>query len=149
MPIEIKDMDAGRGVIICGRGFLSDQEYNQALREHLSQPTEKLRGYYWSFSDFTAITGTDAKTETIREVARMCVNAAESNVDPVVAIAGTQDVAFGLSRMFEMLASDAHWQVCVFRARDEAIRWIREIVKERYGFDAVQEDENSELVKNG
>lgn len=148
MPIEIKDMDAGRGVIIRGWGFLTDQEYKQALREHLTQTTEKLQGYYWSLSDFTAMTGTDAKTETIREVAQMCVGAAESNVNPVVAIAGTKDLAFGLSRMFEMLVSESHWQVSVFRTQEEAISWIRKIVKERFDFDAVQEGESSEFMKN-
>lgn len=147
MPIEINDMDAGHGVIICGWGFLSDEEFKLAHRDHLNQSIEKLQNYYWSFSDFTAMTGSDVKTETIRGVAQMCISAAKSDVSPVVAIAGTKDLTYGLSRMFEALASEAHWQVSVFRTREEAISWIRETVKKRFGFDALQEEESSTLTK--
>jgi hypothetical protein len=42
MPIEITDCDGGIGVIIAGRGIITDQEYINSMKGHLTQDKEKF-----------------------------------------------------------------------------------------------------------
>lgn len=56
MPIEIKDLQGGLGNIIIGFGVVTDKEYVDALKEHLTQDKEKFKRYRYSLCDFTAIT---------------------------------------------------------------------------------------------
>ncbi len=136
MPIEITDMDHGKGVLIRASGFVTDDEYKRSHVEHLSQDVEKLRKYLWSFSDWTEATGTNVTTGTLQSIVRMCLDSQLQDVNPVVAIAGRDDLIYGMGRMFESLAASTSWKVGVFHQRDEAENWIKETVQAIRGFEA-------------
>jgi hypothetical protein len=132
MPIEIRDVDGSLGNLITATGFLSQSEYVEAIRQHLTQDGEKFRGYSFSLSDYNGITGADVPTRAIESVASMCKRAADLNPDAVVAVVAERDLEYGLSRMWEVLCDDVAWEIRVFRRSEEARNWIMERVKDRW-----------------
>ena len=133
MPIEINDWDGGLGNIIHGRGIVSDRELIDVLKRHLTQDREKFRKYRYSLCDLTAVTKLDVTNKTVETVANLCIEAAKVNLDPVVAFVGKRDHVFGLMRMHEVKISGTDWETMVFRSKREAVGWIKEQVKEKFG----------------
>ena len=132
MPITLRDFDGGHGVFIKGSGVITDAEYGGNMTAHLSDDIEKLRGYAWSLSDYSGATGIEISPATLERVAGLCAAASEQGVNPVVAVVVPSDVAFGLSRMFEALATFTGWRIRTFRSLDDAVQWIRESVGDTY-----------------
>lgn len=135
MPIEITDCDGGIGVIIAGHGIISDQEYINSLRGHLTQGKVKFSKYKFSLSDFTEVTKVQVTNDAIDIVVQMCIAASIVNPHPIVAMAGEDDFVFGLERMIEVLMSDTNWEIMVFRSTKKAKEWIRERVNNKFGID--------------
>lgn len=137
MAIEIRDTDNGIGNIITGHGSINSHEWLELLKNHLSQDKEKLRKYRYSLSDYTATCELDFSTPTIRIAAELCKKSAMINPNAIVAIAAGNDFSFGMSRMWETLASDTNWECMVFRSLDDAKTWISNRVNEKYGIDTL------------
>ena len=133
MPIEIRDLDGGIGNIILGSGVLTGEEYKNAIKTHLSQDRVKFKKYRYCLSDYTEVAKVDVPSSDIELVARLCKEAAVVNPEAVVANVAEKDIAFGLSRMWEILIDETNWEVMVFRKRGDAEAWIKEKVKEKYG----------------
>ena len=125
MAMSIRDFDGGFGVFIEGSGVVSDQEYGGWMTAHLTQDADKLCGYAWALSDYSRASGLDVTPATVERVAGLCVDAANSGVNAVVAIVVPSDAAFGLSRMFEALAAYTGWTISTFRSLTDAVAWIR------------------------
>ncbi len=132
MPIKIRDFDGGFGVFIEGSGVVSDAEYAGEMTAHLTDDLEKLSGYVWSLSDYSETSGIEIEPATLERVAAMCADAANQGVDAIVAVVVPSDVAYGLSRMFEALATFTGWTIRTFRDLSEAVAWIRECVGDQY-----------------
>jgi len=132
MPIEIKDVDGGRGNVITASGFLRDEEYIETLKRHLSQDKEKFKKYRYSLADYRAVTEVEISTPAIQLVASLCKAAAFVNPDVVVAVVAESDLKFGLSRMWEMLCEGIPWETSVFKSYEDAEKWIAERVKDKW-----------------
>ena len=63
MPIEMRDLGGGIGVIITGQGVVSDEEWVDALVKHLTQDEDKFKKYRYSLSDYTAVTEIELSSE--------------------------------------------------------------------------------------
>ena len=135
MPIKIKDCDGGIGVRLVFRGIVSDQEYLESLKRHLTQDNEKFKKYRYSLTDLSALTEARVTNETIQHVAYFCEEASKINPNPVVVLFTDNDLFYGLSRMFESLVANTNWETMVFRSKNEAVEWIRERVREKFGID--------------
>ena len=134
MPIEIIDLDEGRGNVIIGSGILTGEEYIDELKGHLAQDEEKLKSYLYSLTDYTAVTMVEeAPTSVIRLSSELCKRAEAINPDVIVAIVADNDLLFGLSRMWEILMDTTGWETKVFKARETAEMWIAKRLKERFG----------------
>ena len=133
MPIEIKDCDGGIGNIIVGRGIITDQGLIDSLKKHLTQDKEKLKKYKFSLTDFTAVLKLAIDSEGVKFIAELSEEAPKVNADPIVAIVSKKDHIYGLSRMYESLIGMTNWKIMVFRSKTEAVEWIREKVRERFG----------------
>lgn len=149
MPITVTDTDDGRGNILRAWGCLSEHEILKAHREHYGQPSEKFGAYRYGLSDFSEVTSLDISINGVRELSRMCLDIAERHPGPIVAVVGSRDLVFGLARMFEMFSDDAPWEISVFRARSDAVAWIRDRVRERFGMDALRDDELRSALCSG
>jgi len=135
MPLEIRDVADGVGVVITGKGMLAEKEWLDCFIEHLTQDRNKFRKYRYSLSDYTAVTETDISSDAILTIAEYCRRAAKINPKPIVATVANQDLTFGLSRMWEILVDRVAWETMVFRNREDAEAWITEMVKEKFGMD--------------
>ena len=133
MPIEIKDSDNGLGVVITGRGIVTEDEYLELFKEHLAQAGDQFKKYRYSLNDWTEVSAVEVTSDAIAQIAELCKQAAKINPDPVVAHVAARDITFGLARMWENLAYETKWEIMIFRQREDAEEWIRQIVKEKYG----------------
>ena len=138
MPIKIKDTDGGLGNVIEFQGIVTDQEYLDAMEKHFNQGKAKFSKYRYSVTDAIAVASLDISNNAIESVAELCIKTSEYNPDPIVAFAASTDLAFGLSRMAEMLFHKTNWEIEVFRSRKEAVEWIKERVKDKFGIDGIE-----------
>ena len=78
----------------------------------------------------SAITGgvetIDVPTDDIRTLAERDKRAARINPNIIIAVVVGDDLAFGMTRMWQGLTSGAPFVNCVFRSMDEAERWVAE-----------------------
>jgi hypothetical protein len=114
-------------------GIVTEEEFVDNLRKHLTQDSNKFKKYKYSLSDYTSVIEIDISTEAITLVADLCINAAKVNPAPVSAIVAEQDLIYGLARMAQMLMDETKWEQEVFRNIEIAKFWIKERVKEKYG----------------
>jgi hypothetical protein len=135
MPIEIKDSDGGLGNIITSRGILTDKEFADALKQHLTQDKNKFRNYKYSLCDYSAVKKIKVSTQSIQLIADYCKKSSIANSKVVVAIVAKQDVIYGMARMWEILSEATKWETMVSRNREEAEAWIKQRVKQKYGID--------------
>jgi hypothetical protein len=137
MAIKTIDIDGGKGVLFVGRGLVTDKEFVDIYKAHLTQNEKKFSRYRYSLSDFEGIKDTDIKSESIEYIANLCENASRINPHPIVAWAAKETLIYGLSRMVEILMSGTNWETMVFKSRADAVQWIRKRVKEKFNFDNI------------
>jgi len=141
MPIEIQDCDGGLGNIIISRGMVTDQELINSLKRHLTYDKEKFKKYKYILFDHTALTKVAITNETVEFIAGLCADTSRVNPDTIVAmvanvsIGADIDLVNRISRMFELFVYRSCWKTMVFRTNNEAVRWIREKVRDKFGID--------------
>lgn len=141
MPIEIQDCDGGIGNIILSRGMVTDQELIESLKNHLSQDKDKFKKCKYILIDNTELTKVAFTDETVEFIAGQLADDARVNPDTVVAMvvyvamAANTDLIDGISRMREIFINQPCWENVIIRTRNEAVRWIRLKVKDKFGID--------------
>jgi len=137
MPVEIRDSDGGLGNIIIGRGIVTEEEWVDALKKHLTQDKDKFRQYRYSLSDYTETTKLEVSTQKIKLIAEYGKRAAIGNPEAIVAVVANQDLIYGLTRMSKTLIGEIGWEIMIFRSREDAEAWIKKRAKEKYGNDGL------------
>ena len=79
MPLNIKDIDRGIGVLITSSDSLEDTEYFEALKKHLTQDEAKFKKYRYTVCDLTGLTKINVSNKTVEQVASLCEAAAAVN----------------------------------------------------------------------
>lgn len=92
---------------------------NYAFLERFSHLLESAD--YW-FSDYSHMKIVGITSEHAREIATLAVNAGKARL--ALATLCTGDLEFGMTRMWQALADDAHWDVCVTRDRESVVSWL-------------------------
>lgn len=132
MPITIKELDGGIGVLISGRGVIRDSEYVSVIEAHLCNK-ELLRKCRYNISDFSDVTEVLVGAEALERVVEMCKPIAADYPKAILAQIGQQDIIYGLQRMWQTYADDLPWEVETFRDRKSAEKWVKAKVAERFG----------------
>ena len=141
MPIEIQDCDDGIGNIIESRGMVTDQELIDSLKRHLTQDKKKFKKYKYILFDHTTLTKMDITNETVEFIAGLCADASRVNPDSIVAmvtnvtIGANIDLINRISRMHELFVYRSCWKTMLFRTKPQAVRWIKEKVRDKFGID--------------
>ena len=141
MPIEIQDCDGAAGNIIESRGLVTDQELIDSLRSHLTQDQEKFKNYKYILFDHSALTKLDITNKTVELIAGLWADTSKVNPDPIVAMvayaaySASIDLLNIISRLHELFIYQSCWETRLFRTRPQAVRWIREEVKNKFGID--------------
>jgi hypothetical protein len=138
MPITVIDVDGGRGNLIVGSGFVTSDEYVEAMRHHLQGDPARFAGYLFSLSDYSRVTRVEVDSDAVRRVAQWSRDATKKNQHSVVAVSAPQDLIYGLSRMWDLSLGESRWDTQIFRSRESAEAWIRERVEEEFGVTALR-----------
>lgn len=104
-------------------GLLSKEDILSAFDSTVSDKRYQTgMGRLWDFRDADL---SSLKTETVVEMAQYSLKFPLGIKDVKVAFVTDSDLEFGLSRLFEM-SSKAMTPIHVFRAMDEAVKWLME-----------------------
>ena len=141
MPVEIKDCDGGIGNIIESRGRVTDQELIDSLERHLTRNKEKFKKYKYILIDHTELTKVNITDETVDYISGLFADASSVNPDSIAAmvtyvpIGANKDLIDRISKLHELFIYRSCWETLFFRTKPQAVRWIKEKVKEKSGID--------------
>jgi hypothetical protein len=112
-------IDVDRQIILSSAtGTLLDEDLRSHQRQVLADVDfDRSFDQLW---DFRKVEQIDVATDTLRQLAEARSYAAGVKR----AIVAPSDMGFGMARMFEMLHDDAPEEVRVFRALEDAERWL-------------------------
>lgn len=120
MPFEITIDTEARLLTARVRGHFAGPEVielSDRVREH-PQNQDGLRHLYdFSEADVTTVVPADVRSIAARDPKHEVV---------CYSVIATEDLAFGLSRLFEAIAQNREDRVAVFRSECEARAWIEE-----------------------
>ena len=128
MPIELQCRDSGSGVEFICTGTVTAADFDKANEEiYSAESFDRLR---YQLIDFTATEHLESSLEDIRKNAAIDVAAAHQSRGLIIAVAGPDDLTFGISRMWQALASNSNLRTGVFRSVPDAERWIKEALQD-------------------
>jgi len=136
MPIDIRYLDNGIGVLYIGQGIVTGDEIIKSNRNIFSSK-ERMEKLKYGFIDYSNITQLSVSNSEIEIIASQDKKASEYIPDAVVAVAAKRDFEFGLNRMWEIVVENTglQWKTMIFRERDATVKWIKQKVKEKYNID--------------
>ena len=121
MPIEVGCTHEGAGIIYLGSDIITGDDLLQADESADQFDVKKIKFY---LLDYTRTMSTTVSVDGLRH--SVGEEAAKVNPNIVVAIAASEDVIFGLSRMYGAFTDELPWKVFVTRRLDEAKNWIKD-----------------------
>lgn len=121
MQISV-EYDSERNVLFGkGTGFLG---INDFLQYYSKVKEITLRPNYRVLADFSEANG-DLSFDDISKMAEQRKSLAKSMGNIKIAIVGTRDIVFGVSRMYQsLLDNEKNIAIQVFRTRKEAETWL-------------------------
>jgi hypothetical protein len=141
MPIQIKDCDAGLGVIIASQGMLTDRELLNTLKKHLIHEKEKYKTYHYILFDHTGLTKLDITKETIDIISGLYEDISRRYPDPItamvtpVSMGADMDLINRITTLHDLFIHRSCWETRVFRTKMESVRWIKAKVRDTFGID--------------
>lgn len=132
MPIKIKFLDNGTGVLHIGTGRITGKDILEA-KSATFESEERIRRYHYGLIDYALVDDFEVSGYELELVAARDKRAAMLAPSAFVAIVAIKDFVFGLARMWQAFMGDAGWETHVFRSRGEAEAWIRERVRDKHG----------------
>lgn len=133
MDLKVQLIDDGLGVTIFGKGYIAAEEYFVPIMEHLSRPDEELKKIIYTIADYSSVTKAEINMSYIRKIAQKCISVAKINPNVVLVNIATNDVVYGLIKMFSALAKLTGWSMNVFREKEEAYDWLKRKIIEKHG----------------
>jgi hypothetical protein len=134
MPINIKNLDSGLGVDFTGIGIVKGTDLIEAS-EKIFSSEEKIRASKYGLLDFSRVDFFNASSVELKIVTKLDTYAAKINPDIVIALVTEKIRAHGLSQIWKAYMDETEWESKTFSSRDEAILWIKQRVKEKFGID--------------
>lgn len=128
MPIELRYRDAGAGVVFICTGTVTAAEFSRANEEvYSAESLERLR---YQLIDFSATEHLESNLEDTRKNAEIDALAARQGPGIIIAVAGSDDLIFGISKMWQALACDSNLRTGVFRSVSDAELWIKQTLED-------------------
>lgn len=133
MTITIYELDNGLGNLIYGEGELTAEEYYHETMQHLSKPEAQLKKYIYSIVDYTQVTHAQIGLNYITKIAKKAIEVSKINPEVIVVLAASNNIVYGLAKIWCSLAKMTGWNMNVFKTREKADSWIQNKVKEKHG----------------
>ena len=127
MSLNLKFTNNKQGIYVTLEGKVTLEDIKSGAAEAYSEkniPTHK-----YQIIDFTNCSSFDLSSSDMQEIARIDIAASETNSDIKIAIVAPTDVAFGMSRLYEVYADETGFDIMVFRNAKDAETWIQEKLK--------------------
>lgn len=122
MPARVS-VDPDRNTVILELvGRLSVAEATTVLAEIGAD--ERLRQGPTGLVDATALAGIDLEARDVRQLAFLASQADRLWTGGRWAIVAPSDLVYGIARMYQLIRSEAPYELGVFRSPDEARRWL-------------------------
>ena len=136
MPIQVKYLDNGMGVMFIGTGIVTGDDVINSNKE-IFFSEEKMKNYKYGLVDYSNISRLDASISDIEIMASQDKEASEFITDAVVAFIAKKDLEFALTRMWEMIAENTglQWETMVFRDKGKAEIWIKDRIREKHNIE--------------
>ncbi len=136
MPIKVLEVAGGLGVALVCSGDIAGADFINATRELLTWEKDRLAKLILAFVDQSSATTFAVQSSDLDILASLDLRLAEL-VSPgmLVAVTAPQDLQFGMSRMWQALAQRTSWEVIVVRDDEEAIGWLRDRSRLKFGVD--------------
>jgi hypothetical protein len=131
LPIEAKHLDDGLGISLTVRGTLTGKELIKAIKEFYTSE-KNLRKNKYGLLDYSSGERVSVSIPEVHTIADLSKKASKIAPDRIVAVVATQDLAFALSRMWEILSGSTNWERKVFRIKSEAKKWLKKKAKEKF-----------------
>lgn len=137
MPIDIKVLHDGVGVLYLCHGTVTGKDFIEANRQLLTD-NERIKQVRYGLIDETAIDDINmSESEMLTITAQDKKLAGLVPPGAIVAVVAKGDFAFGLARIWESFIEHTGWETMTFRARWKAESWIKEKVKANFGIDLI------------
>lgn len=127
MPMKLFYRDDG-GVMVTGEGVITGKDIKDLNRQLYESP-QKIKDIKYQICDFSQVEGFDLSTQDVRDIAQQDNYASGINPNMIIALVGSKDIAFGLSRMWEFFTTSSPLESMVFRKLEPAEKWIKEKLK--------------------
>jgi hypothetical protein len=134
MPITITYLDNGTGVDFIGTGIVKGRELIEAT-EKIFSSEENLRESKYGLLDFSNVDFFNASSEELKLVTELDKRAAKINPDLVIALIADKNRVHGISQIWKAYMDETDWESKSFSSRPEALHWIKQRVKEKFGVD--------------
>ena len=128
MPLSMTYTQEG-GVIVWGEGTITGTDIKE-VNDIIYASPEKIEKIAYQLGDFRHVTDIVVTNSEIEAFAIQDKKASEINPNMVIAMVGTKDLVFGLSRVWEAFTHDSPFETMVFRKITEAQQWIKGKLKE-------------------
>jgi hypothetical protein len=123
MPVENSLLHGGIGVLQICSGVVTAQDLMTADNELLAKPKQFAECRY-AIVDFTSICRMNISASDVRQLADLDLRMAAVQPHLAVAVVAPTDVAFGMSRMWQVVAEKTGWEIAIFRSREQAEDWV-------------------------
>ena len=125
MPIQVKYLDNGLGVMFIGEQMVTGDDIISANGEVFSSE-ERMKNYKYGFIDYSIVSHLSVSNSEIESMVSQQMKVTEFIPDAVLAFVAKKDLEFGLTRMWEIIAENTglQWETMVFRDRGKAEIWI-------------------------
>jgi hypothetical protein len=126
MPVELTFLPGDIGLLYVCSGEATAKDFISANCQLLAVPNQFAACKY-AIVDLTYISSLSVSASELREVADLNMRMAAIQPHLAVAVVAPTDFAFGMSRMWEVMAEKTGWTIMVFRTRAEGEDWVRGI----------------------
>jgi hypothetical protein len=130
----LKFLDNGAGVRYRYWGRVTGDDFIKA-NEELFSSQERFNRIRYSLIEPGQMEAIDVSASELFRIVGQDSRASAVNPDIVIAVCADTDLAFGISRLWELMCRTLPWEIMVFRAKADAYAWTRERVKTRFGID--------------
>jgi len=128
MPYRITYDNGARGVTTTFYGVLTDDDLIKSCIDRTSSD-DKITDLLYIEDDLLEVTEFKASTEGIKECALFADRASELNKKLVHIAIASEDIIYGMTRMWQAYADDTGWNMNIVRTREDAEIWLKDNIQ--------------------
>lgn len=114
------DPQSGKGKVTIS-GDITPQGLAELLEAAWADPAySRCATALWNFLEAR----TEMRFDDLVQLGEWIANAKHNRGAKTIAIVATNDVIFGVGRMFHAIQPESGWKVCIFRNEPDAVAWL-------------------------